>query len=111
MSDLQNFDISAFIEGEYNYSSMSHRLPKMVAESDKIIGLRDADSSLFYTCSAKALQSLIENILQAKEGVASFFDGMDSFHSGGKINMNILDSIDSLAPEYDEKAAKSLFDK
>lgn len=111
MSDLQHFDISACIEGEFDYSSVSHNLPEMIANSNKLIKLRVAKAKPFYAFSEESFLSLIEDILLAEAHKASFFDGMELFESGEKIGLEALDCIEPRAPEYDKRTIKKLFDK
>lgn len=111
MSDSKSFDISTFIEGEFDYSAVFKDLPKMIAKSNKIIKLKVAGSKPFYAFYEDTLLSLIENLAPTEEHVASFFDGMESFESGERTGMEALDSIEPRAPEYDKGIAKKLFDK
>ena len=64
LPNTQDVDISRYLAEEHKYSSVSRHLPKLIAESDKIIRLTNLKSGSFYVFSEQTLRLIIEDLLQ-----------------------------------------------
>lgn len=103
MHNSRDFDIYKIAEADFDYSSSKLSLPAAIAaNSDKIIKVVSESSAPFYVFSEKRLQKFIEDILKPETTAPSFFDGMDTFETGEKIDMGVLDDLPKLASEYSE---------